>query len=184
MNPGGSVKDRAALFIVEDAEANGTLRPGGVIVEGTAGNTGIGLALVGNAKGYRTIIVMPETQSREKMDTLRALGAELVLVPAGALFEPRPFRPHLAPHRRGDRERALGRPVRQYRQPHGAYPHDRARDLGADRRADRRLHLRGRHRRHARRRRHGAEGASTRTSSSASPIRTAPRSTNIIAAAS
>jgi len=80
MNPGGSVKDRAALFIVEDAEAQGALKPGGVIVEGTAGNTGIGLALVGNAKGYRTIIVMTETQSREKQDTLRALGAELVLV--------------------------------------------------------------------------------------------------------
>ncbi|ARS27463.1 cysteine synthase A [Sphingomonas sp. KC8] len=82
MNPGGSVKDRAALFMVEDAEAQGLLQPGGVIVEGTAGNTGIGLALVGNAKGYRTIIVMPETQSQEKKDTLRALGAELVLVPA------------------------------------------------------------------------------------------------------
>lgn len=80
MNPGGSVKDRAALFIVEDAESRGLLQPGGVIVEGTAGNTGIGLALVGNAKGYRTIIVMTETQSREKQDTLRALGAELVLV--------------------------------------------------------------------------------------------------------
>ncbi len=88
MNPGGSVKDRAALFIVEDAEANGTLKPGGVIVEGTAGNTGIGLALVGNAKGYRTIIVMPETQSQEKKDTLRALGAELVLVPAAAYSSP------------------------------------------------------------------------------------------------
>jgi cysteine synthase len=79
-NPGASVKDRAALGIVEDAEARGLIGPGGTIVEGTAGNTGIGLALVGNAKGYRTIIVMPETQSREKMDTLRALGAELVLV--------------------------------------------------------------------------------------------------------
>ena len=64
-NPGASIKDRAALFIVEDAEANGTLKPGGTIVEGTAGNTGIGLALVANAKGYKTIIVMPETQSRE-----------------------------------------------------------------------------------------------------------------------
>ncbi|MBS0478579.1 MAG: cysteine synthase A [Proteobacteria bacterium] len=81
-NPGASVKDRAALFIVEDAEQRGVLQPGGTIVEGTAGNTGIGLALVANAKGYKTIIVMPETQSREKMDTLRALGAELVLVPA------------------------------------------------------------------------------------------------------
>lgn len=88
MNPGGSVKDRAALFIVEDAEAQGQLQPGGVIVEGTAGNTGIGLALVGNAKGYRTIIVMPETQSIEKQDTLRALGAELVLVPAAAYANP------------------------------------------------------------------------------------------------
>ena len=81
-NPGASVKDRAALFIVNDAEERGVLAPGGTIVEGTAGNTGIGLALVANAKGYRTIIVMPDTQSKEKMDTLRALGAELVTVPA------------------------------------------------------------------------------------------------------
>ncbi|MFW2828616.1 cysteine synthase A [Sphingomonas sp. ID0503] len=91
MNPGGSVKDRAALFIVEDAEENGTLKPGGTIVEGTAGNTGIGLALVANAKGYKTIIVMPETQSQEKKDTLRALGAELVLVPAAAYSNPAHF---------------------------------------------------------------------------------------------
>ena len=82
LNPGGSVKDRAALFIVKDAEERGTLRPGGVIVEGTAGNTGIGLALVGNARGYRTVIVMPETQSQEKKDMLRLCGADLRLVPA------------------------------------------------------------------------------------------------------
>jgi len=82
MNPGGSVKDRAALGIVRDAETRGLLRPGGVIVEGTAGNTGIGLALVGNALGYRTVIVMPETQSQEKIDTLKAYGAEVRLVPA------------------------------------------------------------------------------------------------------
>jgi cysteine synthase A len=87
-NPGASVKDRAALYIVEDAEAKGQLSPGGTIVEGTAGNTGIGLALVANAKGYKTIIVMPETQSREKMDTLRALGAELVTVPAAPYSSP------------------------------------------------------------------------------------------------
>ena len=87
-NPGASVKDRAALYIVEDAEAAGSLKPGGTIVEGTAGNTGIGLALVANAKGYKTIIVMPETQSREKMDTLRALGAELVTVPAAPYSSP------------------------------------------------------------------------------------------------
>ena len=87
-NPGASVKDRAALAIVEDAEAKGQLAPGGTIVDGTAGNTGIGLALVANARGYRTIIVMPETQSREKMDTLRALGAELVLVPTAPFSSP------------------------------------------------------------------------------------------------
>lgn len=80
-NPGASVKDRAALWIVRDAEQRGELKPGGTVVEGTAGNTGIGLALVANALGYRTIIVMPDNQSQEKMATLRALGAELVLVP-------------------------------------------------------------------------------------------------------
>ncbi|MGO8918560.1 MAG: cysteine synthase A [Stellaceae bacterium] len=82
LNPGGSVKDRAALAIIKDAEARGELRPGGVIVEGTAGNTGIGLALVGNALGYRSVIVMPETQSQEKKDMLRLCGADLRLVPA------------------------------------------------------------------------------------------------------
>ncbi len=90
-NPGASVKDRAALYIVRDAEARGLLKPGGTIVEGTAGNTGIGLALVANALGYKTIIVMPETQSREKKDTLRALGAELVLVPAAPYANPGHF---------------------------------------------------------------------------------------------
>ena len=82
LNPGGSVKDRAALYIILDAEERGVLRPGGVIVEGTAGNTGIGLALVGNARGYRTVIVIPETQSQEKKDMLRLCGAELREVPA------------------------------------------------------------------------------------------------------
>ena len=90
-NPGASVKDRAALWIVRDAEERGVLKPGGTIVEGTAGNTGIGLALVANARGYKTVIVMPETQSREKMDTLRALGAELVLVPAAPFSNPGHF---------------------------------------------------------------------------------------------
>ena len=82
MNPGQSIKDRAALFIIEDAVKSGRLRPGGVIVEGTAGNTGIGLALIGNALGFRSVIVIPETQSQEKKDTLRLCGAELVEVPA------------------------------------------------------------------------------------------------------
>ncbi len=86
MNPGGSVKDRAALAIIEDAERRGVLVPGGAIVEGTAGNTGIGLTLVANARGYRSIIVMPETQSQEKIDFLRMIGADLRLVP------PKPYK--------------------------------------------------------------------------------------------
>ena len=88
LNPGGSVKDRAALYIIKDAEERGALRPGGVIVEGTAGNTGIGLALVGNARGYRTVIVIPDTQSREKLDMLRLCGAELEPVPAKPYRDP------------------------------------------------------------------------------------------------
>ena len=88
MNPGGSVKDRAALYMILDAERRGALLPGGVIVEGTAGNTGIGLALVGNARGYRSVIVIPETQSREKKDFLRLCGAELREVPAVPYKDP------------------------------------------------------------------------------------------------
>ena len=88
LNPGGSVKDRAALYMILDAEERGLLKPGGVIVEGTAGNTGIGLALVANARGYRTVIVIPETQSREKMDMLRLCGAELMPVPAKPYRDP------------------------------------------------------------------------------------------------
>jgi cysteine synthase A len=88
LNPGGSVKDRAALYIILDAEKRGLLKPGGTIVEGTAGNTGIGLALVGNARGYRTVIVIPETQSQEKKDMLRLCGAELREVPAVPYKDP------------------------------------------------------------------------------------------------
>ena len=88
LNPGSSVKDRAALFIINDAEDRGVLKPGGVVVEGTAGNTGIGLALVGNARGYRTVIVIPDTQSQEKMDFLRLIGAEVREVPAVPYKDP------------------------------------------------------------------------------------------------
>ncbi len=90
-NPGASVKDRAALWIVRDAEARGELKPGGTVVEGTAGNTGIGIALVCNALGYKCVIVMPDNQSKEKMDTLRALGAELVTVPPTKFADPNHF---------------------------------------------------------------------------------------------
>jgi cysteine synthase A len=88
MNPGGSVKDRAGLAIILDAERRGVLKPGGTVVEGTAGNTGIGLTLVGNARGYRSVIVMPETQSKEKIDFLRMIGADLRLVPAKPYKDP------------------------------------------------------------------------------------------------
>src|SRR5260370_32635410 len=88
LNPGGSVKDRAALGIVLDGEASGALQPGGTIVEGTAGNTGIGLALVGNARGYRTLIIIPETQSKEKIEGLRAMGAEVRTVPEKPYKDP------------------------------------------------------------------------------------------------
>ncbi len=88
MNPGGLVKDRAALAIIRDAEERGVLKPGGTVVEGTAGNTGIGLTLVGNARGYRTVIVMPDTQSREKIDFLRMIGADLRLIPAAPYKDP------------------------------------------------------------------------------------------------
>ena len=91
MNPGQSVKDRAALFIIRDAIANGTLKPGGTIVEGTAGNTGIGLALVGASMGFKTVIVIPETQSEEKKEMLRLAGAELVQVPAVPYRNPNNF---------------------------------------------------------------------------------------------
>jgi len=88
MNPGGSVKDRAALGIITDAEASGRLKPGGTIVEGTAGNTGIGLTVIGQAKGYRSVIVIPETQSPEKITLLRTLGAEVLTVPEKPYRDP------------------------------------------------------------------------------------------------
>ncbi len=91
MNPGGSVKDRAALGIVRDAESRGLLKPGGIVVEGTAGNTGIGLAVVGNSLGYETVIVMPDNQSKDKIDTLKSYGADVRLVPAVPLKDPNHF---------------------------------------------------------------------------------------------
>ena len=94
LNPGGSVKDRAARAIILDAEKKGLLQPGGLIVEGTAGNTGIGLALVGNAHGYRTLIVIPETQSEEKKDMLRLCGAVVKEVPAVPYKDPKILSTH------------------------------------------------------------------------------------------
>ena len=115
MNPGGSVKDRAALGMVRDAEARGLLQPGGTIVEGTAGNTGIGLAVVGNCLGYETVIVMPDNQSQDKIDTLRSYGARLQLVPAVPLKDPNHFTKVSAAHccraERGFRQRRVSGPT-------------------------------------------------------------------------
>ena len=122
MIPGGSVKDRTGLFIIADAEKRGTLKPGGTIVEGTAGNTGIGLTLVGNARGYRSVIVMPETQSKEKIDFLRMIGADLRLVPAKPYRDPGNYVHVVAPHGGGD-GRGLGQPVRQRGEPRGPPGH-------------------------------------------------------------
>ena len=116
MNPGGSVKDRAALAIIVDAERRGVLKPGGTVVEGTAGNTGIGLTLVGNARGYRTVIVMPETQIARE-DRLPAHDRRRSAAGAGqALPRSRQLRACLPPSRRGTR-RGVGQPVRQPGQP-------------------------------------------------------------------
>jgi cysteine synthase A len=122
MNPGQSVKDRAALFIIRDAIAKGTLRPGGTIVEGTAGNTGIGLALVGASMGFRTVIVIPETQSQEKKDMLRLAGRGTGRGAGGSLRQPGQLRALFRPSGRapgavGAQRRDLGQPVRQRGQP-------------------------------------------------------------------
>ncbi len=157
LNPGQSVKDRAALYIIKDAVTSGRLRPGGTIVEGTAGNTGIGLTVVGNALGYKTVIVIPNTQSQEKKDALRLLGAELIEVPAVPYANPNNYVKYsgrlaeaMAKHQPGRRH--LGEPVRQRRQPARPCRDDGAGDLGGDRRQGRTVQLRRRHRRHHRRR--------------------------------
>ena len=154
MNPGQSVKDRAGKWMILEAEKRGDLKPGGLVVESTAGNTGIGLAVVASARGYRTLIVIPETQSQEKKDMLRLCGAELVEVPALPYANPNNYQ-HVG-RRLADRLRKT--------EPNGVlfadqwnnldnakahYEFDRSGNLGADRRQSRRIHLRDRNRRDA-----------------------------------
>ena len=121
MNPGGSVKDRAAKAIVLNAEKQGLLKTGGLIVEGTAGNTGIGLALVANSLGYRTVIVIPDTQSQEKKDMLRLCGADLREVPAVPYKDPNNYVKYSGRLAEELNESDLGQPVRQCRQPSGTH---------------------------------------------------------------
>ena len=182
LNPGGSVKDRAALAIIEDAEKRGQLKPGGVIVEGTAGNTGIGIALVANARGYRSVIVMPETQSQEKKDMLRLCGADLRLVPAVPYANP------------GNYVRYSGKLAEELAatEPNGAIwanQFDNIANRDGHYRTTgpeiweqtewqgRRLHLRGGQRRHPGRRRASPLRSATARSGSHSPTRWARRST-------
>ena len=158
MNPGQSVKDRAALFIIRDALNTGKLQPGGTVVEGTAGNTGIGLALVGNALGLKTVIVIPETQSDEKKQMLRLAGAELIEVPAVPYKDPNNYVKYSG--RLADElNRSEPNGAIWANQPPGPYRDHRPGDLEGTRRRGRWLHLRGRDRRHACRRVDGPEGA-------------------------
>ena len=149
MNPGGSVKDRIAMPMIEAAERAGLLKPGGVIVEPTSGNTGVGLAMAAAIKGYRCIFVMADKQSEEKRALLRAYGAEVVVCPTDV--DPR-GRALLLPGQRPPGARDAGRleagPVREPRQPRGALPDQRPGDLGVDRGPDHPLRVRDRHRRH------------------------------------
>ena len=172
-NPASSVKDRIGVAIIDAAEASGELKPGGTIVEATSGNTGIALAMVGAARGYKVVLAMPETMSKERRALLRAYGAELVLTPG---------RGHEGRRRqgRGDRRRARGRgprpPVRQRGQPGGPPQHHRRGDLARHRRQGRHRRRRHRHGRHDHRRRPGPQGAQARTSRSSPSSPRSPRS--------
>ena len=152
MNPGGSVKDRAAKWIVLDAERRGVLKPKGTVVEGTAGNTGIGLAHVCNARGYKCVIVMPDNQAPEKYQIIETLGAELRKVPAVPYSNPNQYQKVAGRLAAELPERNLGQSIRQYGQPARALRIHGAGDLERHRRKDRRLLRRDRYRRHARRR--------------------------------
>ena len=148
-NPGGSVKDRIALRMVEAAEASGALQPGGTIVEPTSGNTGVGLAIVAQQKGYRCLFVCPDKVGQDKISVLRAYGAEVVVCPT-TVSPDHPDSYYSVSDRLAARDarRLEAQPVRQPGEPGLALPHDRARDLGADRGADHPLRGRHRHRRH------------------------------------
>ncbi len=149
-NPGGSIKDRPALAMIEAAERDGRLEPGGTIVEATAGNTGLGLALVAAAKGYRLVLVIPDKMSREKIFHLKAMGAEVVLTRSDVgKGHPDYYQDKARPHRRRDARRGVHQPVRQPGQSARARARHRAGDLRAARRRGRRGRVRRRLRRHA-----------------------------------
>ena len=153
-NPGNSIKDRMAVKMIEDAERSGKLKPGGTIIEGTSGNTGMGLAIAAVVKGYKCIFTTTDKQSKEKVDALRAFGAEVIVCPTNV--DPEDPRSYYSVSSRLERETpncVEGQPVRQPVEQSGALRADRSRDLDADRRTDRSPRLRRRHRRHDLRRR-------------------------------
>ena len=136
LNPGGSNKDRIGMAMIEAAEREGKLRPGGTIVEPTSGNTGVGLAIAAAARGYRCIFVMPDKMSQEKISMLRAYGAEVVITPTAVEHDsPESYYTRLRPARGGDPGRLQARPVLEHGQPAGPLRDDGAGDLGADRTA-------------------------------------------------
>ena len=148
-NPGNSIKDRMAVRMIEDAERAGLLKPGGTIIEGTSGNTGMGLAIAAVVKGYKCIFTTTDKQSKEKIDALKAFGAEVIVCPTNV--DPEDPRSYYSVSSRLEKEVANSWKANQYRQPvefGGALRSDRARDLGADRRQDRSLRRRRGHRRH------------------------------------
>ena len=174
LNPGGSIKDRVAVALIEAAERDGKLKPGGTIVEPTSGNTGTGLAIAARLKGYRVIAVMPDKMSKEKIDLLRAYGAEVVVAPTAVPPEsPESYYRVAERLAAGDPRRLPAQPVPQPRQPAGALPLHRARAVGAERRAHHAPRGRRRHRRHDHRHRALPQGAQPRACRSSAPTRTA-----------
>ena len=164
LNPGGSVKDRIATRMIEAAEASGELQPGGTIVEPTSGNTGVGLAMVAQAKGYKCVFVCPDKVSEDKRNVLKAYGAEVVVCPTAVAPEHPDSYYNVSDRLVLAAGRVEARPVLQPEQPALALRDDRPGDLGADRGQDHPLRLRRRHRRHDQRHRPLPQGARTPTS--------------------
>ena len=165
LNPGGSVKDRIGIRMIEAAERDGTLRPGGTIVEPTSGNTGHGLAIAAAIRGYRCIFVMPDKMSQEKISLLRAYGAEVIITPTAVAREsPESYYSVAVSPGRRDPRGVPAEPVLQPGEPRDPLRHDRPGDLGTDRRHDRRVRRRRRHGRHHHRGRALPEVVETPTS--------------------
>ena len=179
MNPGGSVKDRIGISMIDEAERTGKLKPGGTIIEGTSGNTGLGLALVACVRGYKVVFTITDKQSREKIDLLKAFGAEVIVCPTAVEPEdPRSYYSVAAKTGARNSQFLLSQPVRQPDESRSALPHHRPGNLEGHRRKNHALRLRHGHRRHHQRRRALSEREKSRTSKSSASIRSARSTTN------